>query len=738
MRGILIFRVALNGLVQHSGTKTLNGTTTARRTDKLEPDKETHNLRSSVYLNCILSILISMNPSTEDRTTVHTLHSNELNYGYSPSSGSSSQHSGGYADDHYGDGHDSRYGPDGGASSRSSISSLPGSVVVYPPGKMDPLPFLAHQPDPNMINIAMAKAKAAKYAGSNKKNGNGGAQGRERRSPFRHASSVRAMQMGDETDDGEMLVNGWDQMQCPSFSEVSMGSNRSIRRRPYHRHGHSSPRTMSPRVSQVQEAQQEAPLVLLHCTLLPPSLSMPRGLGTPSPQLMKEVLPPKYWQRWKLLEDKVGTDIVRERGVLISHPQDADDLLEERLLETLDLVRPRLAYGHFLGAGDDADEGEQHANEPDESKDDSDSSPGHSCADCGRFVEGHERKWDVRVYAANGLMRSGAWEAAWRGMEKIDVEVSVRLPAEVRRDIENRMLEEKAFKLEAERRLAEDEKRRREVYGDSMGPTQEEIDRLLDDEPQSPYSEPANATQYSHRVSSRLSFDDLPSIGPVHLRTLLWNYVRVLANDPRNGALFFLSILVIYLAMNTRNTRLDSSNAPVMHQPMVQFQPSSTSIVEFAAPTKAIVHNSPSVSSSNRDDGTISLSGFPSEGTAFHIPQQSSADKAEPNAEPLSSVIAAIIETPSSPPTMNEEEMNTVSEHKIADISDDNSEPFKSLTNEHDDTESASTPQLEEETFEVPPVVANEEDSLTNFLSNEGNVDRHDDDASDLPLHEEL
>lgn len=675
-----------------------------------------------------------MNPSTEDRTAVHTLHSNELNYGYSLSSASSSQHSGGCADDHYGDGHESRYGPDGGASSRSSISSLPGSVVVYPPGKMDPLPFLAHQPDPNMINIAMAKAKAAKYPGSNKKKGNSGAQGRERRSPFRHASSVRAMQMGDETDDGEMLANGWDQMQCPSFSEVSMGSNRSIKRPPYHLHGHSSPHTTSPQVSQVQEAQQEAPLVLLHCTLLPPSLSMPRGLGTPSPQLLKEVLPPKYWQRWKLLEDKVGTDIVRERGVLISHPQDAYDLLEERLLETLDLVRPRLAYGHFLGAGDDADEEEQHANEAEESKDDSDSSPGHSCADCGRFVEGHERKWDVKVYAANGLMRAGAWEAAWRGMEKIDVEVGVRLPAEVRRDIENRMIEEKAFKLEAERRLAEDEKRRREVYGDSMGPTQEEIDRLLDDELQSPYSGPANATQHSHRVSSRMSFDDLPSIGPVDLRTLLWNYVRVLANDPRNGALFFLSILVIYLAMNAR---LESSNIPVMHQPMMQFQPSSTSIVELATPTEAIVRDSPPVSPSTRDEGTISLSGSPSEGTAFHMPQQSSADKAEPNPEPLSSVIAAILETPSSPSTMNEEEMNTITEHEIADNSDDDSELFNSRSNEHD-PETISMLQSQEETLEVPPVLADEQDPPTDFLSNQGNADRHDDDAGDLPIHEEL
>ena len=683
-----------------------------------------------------------MNSSTEDRTAVHTLHSNGLNYGYnSPSSTSSSQHSGGYADhDYYSDEHAARYRQNGGVSSRSSISSLPGSVVVYPPGKMDPLPFLAHQSDPNMINIAMAKAKAARQAGNNKNKGrgakynNGVAQGRERRSPFRHASSVRAMQMGDEIDDGEMLENGWGRMQSSSFSELSMGSNRSMRGSPYHPHSHSSPRTMSPQISQVQEVQQEAPLVLLHCTLLPPSLSMPKGLGTPSPQLLKEVLPPKYWQRWKLLEDKVGTDIVRERGVLISHPQDAYDLLEERLLETLDLVKPRLAYGHFLGAGDDANEQEQHSNEDeDESKDDSDSSHGHSCADCGRFVDGHERKWDIKVYAANGLMRSGAWEAAWRGMEKIDVEVSVRLPAEVRRDIENRMLGEKALKLEAERRLAEDEKRRREVYGDSMSPSQEEIDGLLDDEPQSPYSETPNTAQHSYRVSSGMSFDDLPSIGPVDLRTLLWNYVRVLANDPRNAALFFLSILVIYLAMNTG--RLDAINTPVA-QHVVQFQPSGTSIIEFATPTEAIVSGSPPIASSARDDGTlISSCGSPSSAIEYDIPWQSvSADKAEPSPEPLSSEIADIPETLSRSPMMNQEDVNTVPKRGPVGISDKYELP-NSPSSERGGQETALTPDSSE-ALKVPPVLADEEDVPAILPLDEEKDDHYD--ADDLPLHEEL
>ena len=37
-------------------------------------------------------------------------------------------------------------------------------------------------------------------------------------------------------------------------------------------------------------------------------------------------------------------------------------------------------------------------------------------------IEGRDR-WELRVYAANGLMTSGAWRRVWGEMERIDVEV---------------------------------------------------------------------------------------------------------------------------------------------------------------------------------------------------------------------------------------------------------------------------------------------------------------------------
>ncbi|KAL1953529.1 hypothetical protein VTO42DRAFT_2627 [Malbranchea cinnamomea] len=561
----------------------------------------------------------------------HNLHHD---FASSASSTSSSQRSAGFADaDNYNAVDGRRYGPNGGASSRSSMSSLPGSVVVYPPGKMDGLPFLERQGDPNTISIAMSKGKSGKY-GSKGRVSKYPPHIRDRNSPFRHPSSVRAMQMGDETDDGDILAlstrQGWKQdksfMQSPSFSEMSTGSNRSARGSPYHRH--SSQQVTSPEIPQQaqKDAQQEYPLVLLHCTLLPPTLSLPQGLGTPSSHLLKEVLPPKYWRRWKLLEDKViGSGIVRDRGVLISHPQDAYDLLEERLLESLDLVRPRLAYGHFLGREDDDTDEHEERDDGDEESKGAEDGHGHTCVDCGRFVEGHERKWDVKVYAANGLMGAGAWEAAWREMEKVDVEVSVWLPDDVRRELENRMIEENALKLEAEMRQAEEEKRRREVYGDSTCRSQDEIDGLLDDEIQI-LSNPKRQTAPSRSFSQ--SSQAVPpyhsSFGQINLRAFLWNSIRIFADDPRNTALFFLSILVVYLAVNpsgrpdVANVATQASMAPqASWSPNIEHVPLSSAAVETAPavlPSQAVMISSCTLQHASVTVPTVSTPSHKAEG----------------------------------------------------------------------------------------------------------------------------
>ncbi|EDN05696.1 predicted protein [Histoplasma mississippiense (nom. inval.)] len=408
-------------------------------------------------------------------------------------------------------------------SSRSSISSLPGSVVVYPPGKHDyngtitPSNFRGHymqhyieSNNDQPIPVDSKDFKKNTYTSRLSKIAPGV---RDRDSPFRHPSSVLAMQMGDEEDcdgygyeyDNEKTTpsryrkrrgNGRGHS-CQSVSGMSMRS--LVSTPPSARWNYKSPPTKG------EPVQKEYPLVLLHCTLLPPSLTLPHGLGRPSAQLLEEILPEKYWARWKLLEDKiVNSGVLRDRGLLISHPQEMYDLLEERLLESLELVRPRLGYGHFLGREDE----------------------------------------------------DSADDGAWREMEKVDVEVGLALPVEIKRELERRITEEGKMKIEQELRLLEEEQRRREIYGEPPPPTQEAIDGLGDDvvppfqsdfdrpsppptfEQPEPRATVLSVSTYKHGHEHEM----IPAKSDeIDLQTLCANYIRVLASDTRNVALAFLS-----------------------------------------------------------------------------------------------------------------------------------------------------------------------------------------------------
>ncbi|PGH35403.1 hypothetical protein GX50_01741 [[Emmonsia] crescens] len=469
-------------------------------------------------------------------------------------------------------------------SSRSSISSIPGSVVVYPSAKHDSNGtitqssfrghYMQHYSEGNNINPTPVNSNGFKKSNYSSRLSKIAPGVRDRDSPFRHPSSVRAIQMGDEEEyDGYGYVYGNGEL-TPSCSRKHRGGGR----------GHScqsvSGMSMSSLVSTLPSAkrnfkssrakeasvQKEYPLILLHCTLLSPSLSLPQGLGRPSAQLLEEVLPEKYWARWKLLEDKiVNSGVLRDRGLLISHPQEMYDLLEERLLESLELVRPRLGYGHFLGREneDSADDGDGASGAKEDCGNASDGCEGEKCADCGarvlRHLEGEKRKWEIRVYAANGLMRAGAWAAAWREMEKVDIEVGLVLPVEIKRELERRITEEDTIKIEEERRLSEEEKRRREIYGEPAPPTQEAIDGLQDDDMVPPlhsdFDRSSPPPSFERPESPPTTYEHGRERGPaksqeVDLQTLCANYIRVLANDRRNVALAFLSILVLYLSIN--------------------------------------------------------------------------------------------------------------------------------------------------------------------------------------------
>ena len=123
---------------------------------------------------------------------------------------------------------------------------------------------------------------------------------------------------------------------------------------------------------------KKAPLVLLHLTLL----LLP---GAEEPILRKI------------------TPTMLERGMLIEHPRSDYQLLEELIFDALGL--------------DDALEPEF------EKIADDDTSPDAWEKSMGvRRIEGRDR-WELRVYAANGLMTPGAWRRVWSEMERIDVEV---------------------------------------------------------------------------------------------------------------------------------------------------------------------------------------------------------------------------------------------------------------------------------------------------------------------------
>lgn len=293
---------------------------------------------------------------------------------------------------------------------------------------------------------------------------------------------------------------------------------------------------------------------------------------------------------WRLLQEKLG-DTVLERGILLPHPQDSYEVLEERLLDALELpVRPRakiLKCGHYMGPDtpplSSDSEGERNADyweRREESK---------WCDICRRDVAldsqdvGSERKFRIKIYASNGLMRAGAWAAAWREMERVDVEIAPYVEPHLLTELEifavmakhdthlnqeethddgfvdeevvpehvhdqshdeaHRLAEEEmmrhiAEEEEKERRRISDEERLREIYGHATPP-----------QTPSPVQQPK--TRRSSRPRNAIDSDSLPE--------LLLAAFKVAMRDKKNVAICVLSVLVLLLALKPRG---GAENAP--------------------------------------------------------------------------------------------------------------------------------------------------------------------------------
>lgn len=374
--------------------------------------------------------------------------------------------------------------------------------------------------------------------------------------------------------------------------------------------------------------RKEYPLVLLHCTILPPTL-LPHT--NHDEQLVSDLLPEAYRKRWATLRDKfVGDTEVRTRGLLISHPKEDYELLEDRLLETLELGVPRISHDHYLfgdsGSGDSGFESASTSTTDEDGEEDV-SCPSQ-CPDCGcKLRPDHvSRKWEVRVFAANGLMRAGAWGAAWQEMEKVDVEIRLWLPEEIRRDVEAKLAlvepieDEEAERIQTELRHdgspacavdSREREREREIYGNTgreRNPA--EMDEL-EKEPRcgrQPYRETGPST-------GRLG-DNVPQILLKHLQKAL--------QDRKNVMVGILSILVLFFTLGS-NRRLESENA---------VKPSSERMMLGEVLTTTVTATATSTRTSLEVlTQTVMASGGPEMVSVLHEPGSVQADLAESRTE---------------------------------------------------------------------------------------------------------
>lgn len=428
--------------------------------------------------------------------------------------------------------------PDPAPSGRSSISSFPASVVhhdVVPnhtfDGLITPSRSRAGTPTCHQQNYKPLSPIST----------------REHLTGFRNPSSVRALQMRDEFSDSEDLTpNHRRRGSRMSYVSYRSGSTHSTPGKRTSRSLQGSP------VKNTSRLRKEFPLVLLHCSLIPSMINPKAGLV--NEELLEAIVPEPYKKRWKLLQEKVIRNReVRDRGVLIPHPKEDYDILEERLLESLELERPVISNGHYVGRSESrastADSGfgsEENSNRGDTTDEEEES----KCADCGGHVCG-DRRWEVKVFAANGLMKAGAWSAAWSEMEKVDVQVSVALPEDVRQEIEARLdaviAQEEELQQEdiQSKELNLNDDRTKEIYGESVvQKKQEEIDGLSNDVPQIPKSEVDMSPELEIINTRPLEYK--PPLHNVDLQDALKNYIQLLLQDRRNLAIILLSVLLIF------------------------------------------------------------------------------------------------------------------------------------------------------------------------------------------------
>jgi hypothetical protein len=282
---------------------------------------------------------------------------------------------------------------------------------------------------------------------------------------------------------------------------------------------------------------------------------LPINLPYPDSLLM-QVLPEQTWENLTLLRTKLDSTTL-DRGVLVPHPRDDYTLLEERLLESLDLRVPRiLKCGHFHQPPSPSVASADGSAPPSPTCGNKEN--GKICPDCDRHIKVSQplasgvrhTKWEIRVFASNGLMRAGAWVAAWQDMERVDVEILPWIPTELKQELEARRVEIEARELEAARAAQHQEELARQAKE-----LEEESEDSLHDpfgtpglhsrEPTpAPYVSPLRPNPRNHGPRDDSVF--------AHAEFHLMQATDYLARqDPKTIAIAILSLLVIILALTS-------------------------------------------------------------------------------------------------------------------------------------------------------------------------------------------
>ncbi|TLD33056.1 hypothetical protein PspLS_00954 [Pyricularia sp. CBS 133598] len=301
------------------------------------------------------------------------------------------------------------------------------------------------------------------------------------RHPFRTISDVRAMQMSSPAPSvfstpRSAKKHGNNPQSVSRMGSPGVSAQYSPKGRP------TPPR--------FRVKKESAPLVLLHCTLLPLRWTWAGILNEghldldeatesgfkPSEELKA------LRDNWRILQDRMG-DTVVERGILLPHPEADYEVLEERLLEALELPLRRrariLECGHYLGPSNvteiddeetDSEFEDDFASRADQKESDRDRK--HWCVTCKHDIRyenlGPGRIFRVKVYASNGLMKAGAWGACWKEMERVDVEVEPIVEPAVQGELERLESWQAAEKREIEARAQEAQEARQAIDGDDF------------------------------------------------------------------------------------------------------------------------------------------------------------------------------------------------------------------------------------------------------------------------------